>query len=183
MPARLTDPLIDRLYARIDRGDQDVCWPFVRKWVIEGYGMITVSPRRYERAHRLSYELHIGPIPADAILHHTCHNKLCCNPAHLQLTTRERHRPDHHPEHRREVCPNGHPLTADNLVPSRLKNGERVCLMCQRARVLHQYYKDKDKWRERQRASDARLTYEERRERNRRYQATHKAKKRAQGQT
>ena len=171
--------LIDRLYENVICDERTYCLTFNGRWVVEGYGMLTVSRANPQRIHRAAYELHVEPLPDGAILHHTCHNTLCCNIAHLTVTTRERHRPDHHPERCRTHCPHGHALTDDNLVPNRLKRGARICLTCQRTRVLANYHQHKDKWKARQQAYDAQLTPEERRVRSRRYTAAYRARQRA----
>jgi hypothetical protein len=45
-----------------------------------------------------------GPIPAGHHLHHTCGNRACVNPWHLEpLTPRE-----HKQRHLRSECPRGH---------------------------------------------------------------------------
>lgn len=48
-----------------------------------GYGALSVNNApRY--AHRLAYEIWIGPIPTMGVVHHACGNKLCIEPTHLQ---------------------------------------------------------------------------------------------------
>lgn len=46
------------------------------------------EPRR-TKAYRIMYMLYKGPIPDDMVVDHICFEPLCCNPAHLQLLTRE----------------------------------------------------------------------------------------------
>ncbi len=48
-------------------------------------------------AHRTAYEIWVGPIPDGHEVDHTCHNKLCINPAHLEAVT--------HPENLRRRRP------------------------------------------------------------------------------
>jgi transcriptional regulator with XRE-family HTH domain len=54
---------------------------------VEGYGLYNKT-----RAHRLSYELHKGPIPKEidgkaVVVRHKCDTPLCVNPEHLELGT------------------------------------------------------------------------------------------------
>lgn len=47
-----------------------------------GYGSIRIN-KKAERAHRVAYELEVGPIPEGLILRHTCDTPRCVNPSHL----------------------------------------------------------------------------------------------------
>jgi len=49
-----------------------------------GYGRFRLGKRKI-RTHRLSYELHNGPIPPDRYVLHSCDIPCCTNPDHLRL--------------------------------------------------------------------------------------------------
>lgn len=54
------------------------------------YGHTTIHGTQV-RVHRWVYEILVGPIPGDHVLHHTCETKRCVNPAHLEPLTPSEH--------------------------------------------------------------------------------------------
>lgn len=64
---------------------QDGCWDWLGYKQPEGYG--TFPHRGTHYAHRVSYQLHVGPIPDGLHVLHSCDNPPCSNPAHLFLGT------------------------------------------------------------------------------------------------
>lgn len=112
------------------------CWLW-SSWQAGGYGRIKVRGKSYQ-AHRYIYELLIGPIPNGLQLDHLCRQTFCVNPEHMEpVTQRENCRRGIGPAAqcaRRTHCPEGHPLEGENLVPSLLAKGTRLCLICKHKR-------------------------------------------------
>ncbi len=59
------------------------CWLWTRALDRGGYGLCWADGRHY-RAARLAYEVFVGPIPLGYQIHHTCPNRNCINPDHLE---------------------------------------------------------------------------------------------------
>ncbi len=74
----------DKFWSRVDKtGD---CWAWTGAKSEWGYGNLRLDGK-YTRAHRVSWELTHGPIPAGLFVLHECDNPPCCNPGHLSLGT------------------------------------------------------------------------------------------------
>lgn len=78
MPAPMS---IDAFMAKVTKTDG--CWLWQGSRTRSGYGQVGAG-RRTVRAHRLAYELLVGPIPTGKQLDHLCRVRHCVNPAHLE---------------------------------------------------------------------------------------------------
>lgn len=116
------------------------CWEWTARLNRDGYGEFWWDDRA-QKAHRVAYELMVGPIPDGLTLDHLCRNRCCVNPNHLEpvsITVNiRRMRPDGETE-----CPRGHPLTGDNVGTRTGRNGRpwRVCRRCDRERQMAKYH-------------------------------------------
>jgi hypothetical protein len=71
-----------------DCGYKTPCWVWAGTLFPNGYGKIARGRWRNGcGAHRAYYEMHVGEIPAGAVIDHLCRNKACVNPEHLEPVT------------------------------------------------------------------------------------------------
>jgi hypothetical protein len=125
-------PTIDRFMAKVKKSPGGGCWLWTACQSYDGYGYFRLNGKQ-KRAHRVAFELLVGPIPEGLSLDHLCRVRHCVNPAHLdpvpikvnilrgQSVSAQNARKTH--------CPNGHELSDANLY-LRSNGRERVCRTC-----------------------------------------------------
>ena len=112
-----------------------------------GYG-VKAKGRTAALAHRVAYEREFGEIPAGAVVHHECGNRLCVNVAHLKLMTLPDHTRMHHSQVRNGRCKRGHDMTDPANVYLYARRRNVACRAC-RTEAVRKYR------RKRERSADA----------------------------
>lgn len=80
---RRTPPIEVRFWKKVRKGPD--CWIWQASVSGDGYGQLGsgTKPHTMVKAHRVSWEIHFGPIPEGASVLHRCDVRTCVNPQHL----------------------------------------------------------------------------------------------------
>lgn len=123
--------VMDRFWSKVEKTDG--CWNWTAVKNQKGYGRFKLDGR-LRSAHRVSYEMCVGPIPDGLVIDHLCRNPSCVRPDHLEaVTSGENTRRGDTGKHERERthCPRGHEYNETN---TRIYKGWRHCRACDRDR-------------------------------------------------
>ena len=121
-------------WSNVDDGESDECWKWTQSTGSHGYGQ-TWDGVTVRLAHRVAWALHTNSqIPPGMTIDHICRNRICVNPAHLQLMTNEENARMNGASLRTH-CPRGHAYDEPNtyIQPS---TGHRRCRRCAQERRL-----------------------------------------------
>jgi hypothetical protein len=97
----------------------------------QGYGRRGTRDKCVTLAHLISYQAFNGEIVSGMEIDHTCKNKICVNPAHLEMVSQQiniRRQWGYHED--LSQCPHGHP--ASSYIMN--KSGYKECGECVAAR-------------------------------------------------
>lgn len=136
MHAPINRTPLERFFAKVDKRP-DGCWLWTAATDGDGrYGSVQHNGR-VQRAHRVAYEMLVGPVPNDLELDHLCRVTLCVKPAHLEVVT--------HAENVRRgragkrwseriACKRGHAYDDENTQWATTTRGQvyRACRACGR---------------------------------------------------
>lgn len=125
--------LADRFWQKVTRSGDDECWTWTGAInSVHGYGRMGLGGRAQGNgyAHRVSYELNVGPIPDGLTIDHLCVNPRCVNPRHLEAVTQEEN--SRRAKRRWTHCIRGHEFTDENTYWR--AEGRRACRACARTR-------------------------------------------------
>lgn len=134
-------PLEERFWEKVE--PTGFCWSWTGALSDTGYGSIGADGIT-KSAHRVAYELLIGPVPEGLHVDHLCRRRLCVNPDHLELVEPGENTRRGLQGRMRTHCVNGHPRTEKNTYVDK-KTGWRKCRICHRERARRRREKQSER--------------------------------------
>ncbi len=86
-------PPEQRFWSYVTKGKSSECWLWFGYKNPDGYGLLRVtsgpigSRGKNVGAHRISWQMHRGPVPEGSVVCHKCDTPSCVNPNHLFVGT------------------------------------------------------------------------------------------------
>lgn len=131
--------LFDRIMSKVKVCPEKGCLLWTGSKDRKGYGRVSVDGK-IRRAHRVLYELCVGPIPKKYVLDHDCRVHACIHPDHVEPVTNRVNTlrgESFAAKHAKKThCPRGHALSGDNVYEHPKRPGTRECLTCKRLRQI-----------------------------------------------
>lgn len=132
-------PWEERFLSKVALPSTDGCMEWMGGKANGGYGRFGVSEGDIRYAHRVAYEHWVGPIPEKKTLDHTCRNKGCVNPDHLEPVSIGENVQRHFAL--MTHCKSGrHEFTEENTITH---HGRRSCRACANEVQRRRYYVNK----------------------------------------
>jgi hypothetical protein len=140
MPNRIYGTVAERFYPKVSPPDSQGCKLWTGALDGGGYGHF-MTKDGVRGAHKIAYEMEIGPVPSGLHLDHRCHtedltcvdspckHRRCVNASHLEpVTQAENNRRGHRTP--KTHCVRNHPFSESSTYTT--KRGQRQCRECRR---------------------------------------------------